>query len=108
MKKIILTIVVLKLMFSVHRVHSQSSIKEFTYESDSKTTLLRKDLAVRNYENLTSIGDILELFSVDVIGAQWTNIHKKLSTSCAHNMVEYLNGLEKKEIWAMKSKLAEC
>lgn len=62
------------------------------------------DALIRNYENITNIDHILNLFSVGVIGSQWQQLHKKLSTACSRNMMEYLSGLEEKEIWAIKSK----
>lgn len=62
------------------------------------------DALIRNYDNVTNIDHILNLFSVGVIGSQWRPLHKQLSPACAHNMMEYLGGLEEKEIWALKSK----
>lgn len=103
MKNSILTFVVVELLLITHHARSQSSN---TFDASTRTNLLKKDLELRNYANLTSIGDILELFSVDVIGSQWLTIQPRLSTICARNMMEYLSGLEKKEIWAIKSKLA--
>lgn len=94
------------LVITVARIaHSQSNSKSSKNEAASRTNSLVNDHLVHNYDNLTSISEILELFSVDVIGSQWTNIHKRLTTACAHNMMEYLNGLEKKEVWAIKSEL---
>lgn len=104
MKSLMLTIVVLKLLLVVHRVHSQSDRNDFTFEASTRTDFSRKDSVVRNYENLTSISEILELFSVDAIGAQWSQIHERLSPACVQHMTEYLSGLEKKELWAIKSK----
>lgn len=63
------------------------------------------DALIRNYDNVTNIDHILNLFSVGVIGSQWRELHKKLSSPCTHDMMEYLSGLEQKEIWAIKSKL---
>lgn len=104
MKILPLTITALSLALFLNGVQSQSDIKPDT----TSRINLSKDSLVRNYENLTRIEEILELFSVDVIGSQWTNIHKRLSTVCARNMMEYLSGLEQKEIWAIKSKLFKC
>ena len=83
---------VIKLALIVISVKSQS-----VEESSSPT--------IRNYANLTRIEDILELFSVEVIGSQWKQIYSKLNSNCANDMMEYLSGLEEKEIWAIKSKL---
>lgn len=96
MRSLVLKAFVLVLVLS-GCVHSQSS-ESPKYDSSSS--------AVRNYENLTRIEDVLELFSVDVIGSQWKTIYSRLSHHCANDMVAYLSGLEKKEIWAIKSKFS--
>lgn len=105
MKTVKLSITLLAITVFARITHSQSNPKSSKYEAAARTNSLVNDHLVHNYENLTSISEILELFSVDVIGSQWTNIHKRLTTACAHNMMEYLNGLEKKEVWAIKSEL---
>jgi len=74
-----------------------------TVNCQSQSTSPYRDTVVRNYENLTRIDDVLDLFSVDVIGAQWTQIHDKVNTICAQNMMQYLSGLENRKIWALKS-----
>jgi hypothetical protein len=108
-KNLILTIVVLKLILIVNCVQSQSNVDGLKYESSTRTNYLKNDLVVRNYNNLTRIEDILELFSVGVIGSQWKEIHDKIRNEiCAKDMMEYLSGLEEKKIWAIKSKLFEC
>lgn len=91
------------IVLTLHCVHAQSQ-----NDPTSGINHLKKDSLVHNYENITRIEEILELFSVGVIGSRWTKIHKKLSTVCAENMMKYLNGLEQKEIWAIKSKLFKC
>lgn len=96
----ILTIAI-TICLALHCVESQSP----NNNSSSRINHL-KTLDVHNYENITRIEEILDLFSVRVIGSQWTNIYNKLSTVCAENMMKYLNGLEQKEIWAIKSKLS--
>lgn len=107
-KNLTLTIVVLKLILVVNSVQSQSNVDELKYESSTRTNYLKNDLVVRNYGNLTRIEDILELFSVGVIGSQWKEIHDKIrNEKCASDMEEYLNGLETRKIWAIKSKLFE-
>lgn len=104
MKTASLTVIVLVITVFAQSVQSQFGPKSFKQEASTRTNSLINEYLVRNYENLTSIGDILELFSVDVIGSQWTTIHKRLTPACAQNMMEYLSGLERKEVWAIKSK----
>lgn len=105
MRILTLTLTVLGLALYFDCVQSQ--LEDITDHSTSRIDLSKEPL-IRNYENLTRIEEILELFSVDVIGSHWTQIHKRLSTVCARNMMEYLSGLEQKEIWAIKSKLFKC
>lgn len=105
MKTASLCVIVLVITVFAQSAQSQFSPKSFKQEASTRTNALISEYLVRNYENLTSIGDILELFSVDVIGSQWTTIHKRLTTTCAQNMMEYLSGLERKEVWAIKSEL---
>lgn len=95
MKSLTLKAFILNLSLVLIGVSSQSA-------ADPK--FISADSPVRNYENLTRIEDILNLISVQVIGSQWKNIHSRVSANCAHDMTNYLNGLEKKEIWAIKSK----
>lgn len=96
-KNFISLIVVLNFILILKCVDSQSN--------DSSTrTSVESDL-VQNYENLTRIEEILELFSINIIGKQWKELHKKIrNEKCAHDLNAYLNGLAKKKIWALKSK----
>ena len=97
-KKSISFCVVIHLVLILNRVQSQLLYNETSARMTS----------VQNYENLTRMEDILELFSVDIIGAQWENIYEKIQNKqCAKDMTEYLNGLSKRKIWAMKSKYGD-
>lgn len=59
---------------------------------------------VRNYANLTRLEDILNLFNIDKIGSSWKELNAQVGRECSRDMTEYLNGLEEKKIWALKSK----
>jgi peptidoglycan/LPS O-acetylase OafA/YrhL len=61
-----------------------------------------ENLVVKNFDNLTRIDDVLNLFSIDELGRQWVKVSSRLSSICAHNMLEYFNGLENRKIWAVK------
>lgn len=63
---------------------------------------------VKNYANITRLGDILNLFSINKIGSSWKEVSLQLSRKCARDMTEYLNGLEEKKIWALKSMFRFC
>lgn len=95
----ILLSVVLNLIL-ITRVRSQSKNEISTWNNNS----LENEI-IPNYENLTRIEEILELFSVSVLGKSWNEIHKKINNKrCAKDMTEYLKGLAKRKIWAIKSK----
>lgn len=98
MEKIVIPIII----FLVVNFAQSQSIHD---ETQKQTKMFG---TVRNYDNLTRIEEILELFSVHVIGAEWTKIHSRLSPACSHDMVEYLDGLEQSKIWAIKSELLSC
>jgi hypothetical protein len=63
---------------------------------------------VRNYANLTRLEDILNLFNIDKIGSSWKELNTHVNRECSRDMTEYLNGLEEKKIWALKSKSFCC
>lgn len=97
MIKIMLIIIAAQIVvLTVKCVNSQSTLED--------KSELKENPSIRNYENLTQVDQILDLFSIGEIGLAWTQLYKRLSTPCAQNMMEYLSGLEQKEIWAMKSK----
>lgn len=64
-----------------------------------------EDVTISNYGNLTSIRELLELFSIEYIGNEWMSIHKTLSHQCSRDTTKYLNGLSQRSAWAIKSKL---
>jgi hypothetical protein len=58
----------------------------------------------RNFSKLVRIGEILDLFSINRIGALWTVIEPQLSAGCSNDMMVYFRGLENEKLWALKSK----
>lgn len=104
MKNIVCKLFILKLILIINNVEAQQpnlSIQNSLNHVDS-SDIKNKDL-VRNFYNLTRIEDLLDLFNMNEIGAQWKQIHDKVNPICAQNMMEYLSGLEKRTIWAIKS-----
>lgn len=104
MKNIVCNLFILKLILINNNVQAQQpnlSIQNSLNHVDS-SNIKNKDL-VRNFYNLTRIEDLLDLFNMNEIGAQWKQIHDKVNPICAQNMMEYLSGLEKRTIWAIKS-----
>lgn len=58
----------------------------------------------QNYTDLLRIGDVLDVFNVRHIGAQWSVFEKKLNANCSKDIQEYLQALQTAEMWALKSK----
>lgn len=65
-----------------------------------------ESFVVKNYANITRLGEILNLFSINKIGSSWKEISLQLSRKCARDMSEYLSGLEERKFWALKSKFS--
>lgn len=59
---------------------------------------------IRNFSSIVRINEILNIFSIQEIGYQWSKINGKISDACSRDMMEYLKGLENGDVWAMKSK----
>ena len=59
---------------------------------------------IRDYSNLTRIENILNVFNIEIVGRNWITINEKLNRKCAFNMMQYLDGLQIKKTWAIKSK----
>lgn len=104
MKNLVFKFFLLEIVLIVSNVVSQSNNFDSNSKFISNSLRSNDESMVRNYDNLTSIEDILELFSINVIGSRWKAVHNKVNPICAQHMMEYLNGLERKKIWAIKSK----
>lgn len=63
-----------------------------------------QDLTLRDYTNLTRIENVLNVFNIEFVGRNWIKVHDKINKKCAHNLMQYLDGLQGKKTWAMKSK----
>jgi hypothetical protein len=99
MRNYVLSFVILKLVLNFNFVQTQTARDN----SPSRTNYFN---TVRNYDNLTRIESILDLFSIHEIGANFMKVYGNLSAECGQDMTEYLIGLENHEIWAIKSKFA--
>ena len=58
----------------------------------------------KNYVNITRLEDILNLFNINKIGASWKELSSRVNHKCSRDMTDYLEGLDKRKIWALKSK----
>lgn len=73
-------------------------------KSENVRNLKHDENLVRNYLNITRLEDILNLFNINKIGASWKELNVQLNRECARDMTDYLDGLEERKIWALKSK----
>lgn len=63
-------------------------------------------LPVKDFNNLILISDLLDVFNLGSVGRQWSQLSQRMTPSCRKDMTDYLYGLEKKKLWAIKSKLS--
>lgn len=59
---------------------------------------------IQNFTNLIRISDILDVFDLEQIGADWDIVGQQIGTNCSTDMTDYLQGLKTGKIWAIKSK----
>lgn len=76
------------------RVASSSSVVAANFTTTS----------TRNFNDIRLINDMLDLFNIAHLGAQWSSVQGKLTKKCADDMTKYFYGLEKRKLWALKSK----
>lgn len=48
--------------------------------------------------------DMLNVFDLNIVASQWTNIRDELSTNCSKDFYKYLLGLTNSTMWSVKSK----
>lgn len=78
-----------------------SCVKSQNHDDSSNHTQIN---FIRDYSNLTKIENILNVFNIEIIGRNWITISDKINRKCAFNMMQYLDGLQVKKTWAIKSK----
>lgn len=76
------------------RVASSSSVVAANFTTTS----------TRNFNDIRLINGMLDLFNIAHLGAQWSSVQGKLTKKCADDMTKYFYGLEKRKLWALKSK----
>lgn len=104
MKNLVCKLFILKLILIINNVQAQQPNLRFQNNgTNSENSESKNNDLVQNFYNLTRIEDLLDLFNMNEIGAQWKQIHDNVNPICAQNMMEYLSGLEKRTIWAIKS-----
>lgn len=73
-------------------------------KSENVRNFKHDEHVARNYANITRLEDILNLFNINKIGSSWKELSTQVTRECSRDMTEYLDGLEEKKIWALKSK----
>lgn len=56
-----------------------------------------------NITNLTRIGDILNVFQIENIGAAWGLFRNRVNRNCSNDLFDYIKGLQGGKLWAIKS-----
>lgn len=56
-----------------------------------------------NITNLVRIGDILNVFRIETIGAAWGSFRNRVNQNCSKDLFDYIKGLEGGKTWAVKS-----
>lgn len=56
-----------------------------------------------NFSNLVRIGDTLNVFRIESIGAAWTSFRSRVNRNCSNDLFAYIKGLEDGKPWAVKS-----
>lgn len=88
----------LTLFLIISCVKSQSDVKINDHANHTQNH------PIRDYTNITRVENILTIFNIEHIGRNWIAVNDKLNKKCAHNMMQYLDGIQAKNTWAMKSK----
>lgn len=91
--KILIANTLLMCLIYVNNVKAQSSVSNSSESS-----------SVASFGNLIILGEILDVFDIRNVGANWSSISKRLTNSCSTEMEYYLRGLQAGKIWAVKSK----
>lgn len=58
-----------------------------------------------NTTNLLGIENMLRIFDADILVNQWRELQKRVSGQCRQDLQDYVDGLEERQLWALKSKL---
>lgn len=57
-----------------------------------------------SFKNLIILDEILHVFDIRNVGANWSDISKRLTNNCSQEMEDYMRGLQAGKVWAVKSK----
>lgn len=90
-----------------HNVTTNSSSNTFDSDKGLNLKIDHSFTTDNNYNitNLIRIGDILNVFRIESIGASWSSFKHRVNQNCSRDLFEYIKGLESGKVWAVKS---EC
>lgn len=58
-----------------------------------------------NITNLIRIGDVINVYRIEHIGATWGEYKSRVNQNCSKDLFDYVKGLEDGKQWAVKSEL---
>lgn len=58
---------------------------------------------VNNFTNLVRLADILDIFNIADVAREWNAHEHQFNMNCSKHMKEYFNGLQRGNLWAVKS-----
>lgn len=76
-----------------------------TFGPSTTTQLPRTINEGKNYTNLIRINELLDVFNIQNVGASWSIIRGLLGNNCSRDMIDYFQGLQDGDVWAIKSML---
>lgn len=56
-----------------------------------------------NFTNLLRLSNVLNVFSIEELANVWIRHEHEFSANCSRNMREYFHGLQRGNLWAVKS-----
>ncbi|XP_049887936.1 uncharacterized protein LOC126382208 [Pectinophora gossypiella] len=68
----------------------------------NETRLSQKKEVVENMTESLGIENMLRVFDAEILVKQWTELQKVVAGGCREEMQQYVTGLMKKELWALK------
>lgn len=92
------------LLFGSQATTAQESTTSRVASSSSVVAANYTTTTSRNFNDIQLINEMLDIFNIAHLGAQWSSVQGKLTKKCADDMTKYFYGLEKRKLWALKSK----
>lgn len=75
-----------------------------TNAQSESTNVTSTENSEPSFKNLIVLDEILHVFDIRNVGANWNDISKRLTNNCSQEMEDYMRGLQVGKVWAVKSK----